>query len=135
MGEPTNPPEGQAPTPAAPAGGGEDGREKRLDALEAKVDAILNRLSGSGQGGQGEAAGDIAEQVRRGVEQIEAEKAKKAADEQAQKRQEELAARLQRLEQPPAEDGSLRARLARRMYGTNPDGSAVQRAARQVTGQ
>lgn len=117
--------EGQG-TGGAPKG--EGGLEARVDGLESKVDKVLELLGGKGEepskGAEpaAEPAGkSVAEQVREGIERLEADKAAKAKTESAAA---ELEARLKKLEEvPPAEPATLRQKMQRVIYGADVPGS------------
>jgi len=97
------------------------------------LEQILGRLPEPGRGGQGggqAAAGgkSVAEQVREGIEQLEAEKAAKADADAAKQAREDHAARLKALEErTPAETaatpvGRFRAAIQRRGFGIDQPG-------------
>lgn len=129
---------GQAP----PAGGGIEGRMSAVEAEQQRqggmLEQILDRLPGRNPGGQtGHASHatdpppggkSVAEQVREGIEALEAERASKAEGEANKKAREDHAARLAALEElTPKETaatpiGAFRARAQRVMFGIDPKG-------------
>lgn len=135
MGEPgqgqqQEPGQGQQQEPGQQEPAGTDSGA-RLDALERKLDALMARLGGGpGQSGPGSAAGkSIAEQVREGIAELEAERARREGAEAADAERKALAERVKALEEtPPGPPDTWATRLQRRLYGQNPDGSPVTRA-------
>lgn len=100
--------------------------------LESKVDRILEALK-PGDAGKGDGKGDeppagksVAEQVREGIDQLEAERKQREKDAAADAERAEYKAKVDKLtEVKPAEPLSVVGKMRRRLYGTEPDGSAV----------
>lgn len=105
-----------------------------FEGLAGKVDQVLSLLGKDGRAGDddGAPAGkSVAEQVREGIDRLEADRAAQAKADTEAARQADHEARLAALEeQPPGPAETWLSKAQRRIYGQEQDGSATPRKAR-----